>query len=244
VILVLFANDLPAPPYPKLFDLPAPKFPRETGLSNPRLIELFVRLASNKPIYRRWPPYPIAPFVLPSPDPTNPWTGITEPPPGLDHDLFQAMKAGKINAWLWGQATGIAQMLSHDFSEGNGSPEQYLTRIRTACKKQNCRLMLAYVPFYGVTSKRYAAPLVQLGMDPTVAGALSTDPIYRRQNENLAQVSRELNLPFADTTDALIEAETQGEPQFWEFDSHPRPGGNATIARRIFDIWRQSEDRK
>jgi lysophospholipase L1-like esterase len=76
-------------------------------------------------------------------------------------------------------------------------------------------------------------------MSPSMAEALASDPIYRRQNEMLASLCQDLKLNLADTTDALIHAEEVGGPQYWEFDTHPRPAGYATIAKRIFDAWQQ-----
>ena len=240
VILVLYANDLPAPPYPRAFDRPAPVFFRQSGLARPRLVEMFARLASNQPIYRRWPQLPVQPFFLPAPDATNPWTGVEDPPPGLDRDLHRAMSAGQVNPWLWQQAQVIPQMLSHDFSHGDGLPALYLGRIAALCKAGNARLAIAYVPFCGVTSGRYASSLVKMGMEHSVAAALNSDPIYRRQNAVLASVCRDLSLPLADTTDALVRAEAEGNPQYWSVDTHPRPAGYATIARHIYDVWRRS----
>jgi len=240
VILVLYANDLPAPPYPRAFDLPAPRFHRQIGLSSPRMLELFDRLAAGEPIYRRWPPHPVIPFFLPVPASSNPWTWVKDPPRELDPALYQAMIAGKINPWLWQQSQMIPKMLSHDFSRSDGSPAPYLQRIATLCKSANAHLVVAYVPFCGVTSRRYASPLVKLGMEQSVAEALDSDPIYRRQNEMLASLCRVLNLPLADTTAALIQAEARGIPQYWSIDTHPRPAGYATIARQIYEVWRQS----
>jgi lysophospholipase L1-like esterase len=242
VILVLFANDLPAQPYPSAFNLPAPIFHWQSGLSGPRVVELFVRLGSNKPIYRRWPPHSVIPFFLPVPDSTNPWTGVKDPPQGLDLALYQAMSAGKINPWLWEQSQVIPGMLSHDFSRGSGSPALYLMRIAECCKAGNAHLVVAYVPFCGVTSGRYAASLVKMGMEQSIAESLAAEPIYRRQNQILASVCRVLSLPLADTTETLIQAEAGGTPQYWNFDTHPRPVGYATIARHIHHVWRQSVD--
>ena len=240
VILVLYANDLPAPPYPSAFDLPAPMFRQRSGLA-PRLLELLVRAGSNQPIYRRWPQHPVVPFFLPVPDPSNPWTGLNDAPAGLDRPLFEAMSAGELNPWLWEQSKAIPAMLSHDFSRGNGSPAPYLERIASLCRAQNAHLVVAYVPFCGVTNSRYSDSLVKMGMEQSIAEALDSDPIYRRQNEILASVCEDLNLPLADTTDALRQAEAEGTPQYWSFDTHPRPEGCATIAAQIYRSWRDSQ---
>ena len=240
VILVLYANDLPAAPYPRAFDSPAPSFRRRRGLS-PRLLELFVRVASNQSIYRRWPPQSAIPFFLPVPDSANPWTGVDDAPAGLNRSLFEAMRAGQLNPWLWEQSKAIPGMLSHDFSRGDGSPAPYLARISALCRAQNAHLVVAYVPFCGVTNTRYSDSLVKMGMERSNAEALDSDPIYRRQNEIVASVCKELDLPLADTTEALCQAEAEGTQQYWSFDTHPRPEGCATIAGEIYRVWRGSQ---
>lgn len=240
VILVLTANDLPAPPYPGDFDRPAPAFRRTAELWwVPRVVELFARIAQQEPIYRRWP-HASVPFFLPVPDPANPWSRVKDRPPELDPALYQAMTAGRMNPWLMEQSNALPGMLAHDFDRAGGSPSRYLRRVAELCGTAQARLVVAYVPFCGVTSARYEPSLVKLGMAPSVAHGLATDPIYRRQNAMLAAVCRELNLPLADTTAALVHAEGAGTPQYWSYDTHPRPAGYATIARSIHGVWRQA----
>ncbi|HWE40729.1 MAG TPA: hypothetical protein VG406_29580 [Isosphaeraceae bacterium] len=232
LVLVLYANDLPAPPYPRQFDRPGPRFPRRVARRwVPRVVELLVRVARKEPIDRRWP-HATTPFFAPVPDPSNPWTGSSGPPAGLDATLYRAMVAGSINPWLKEQSDALPGMLSHRFDTG-GSPERYLHRIDRWCRSVGARLTVAYVPFCGVTHPRYASSLVQLGMARATAERLAADPIYCRQDAMIAEVCARLGLPLADTTAALRRAEAGGVPQYWSFDTHPRPAGYATIAREI-----------
>ena len=128
-------------------------------------------------------------------------------------------------------------MLAHDFAQG-GSPVRFLRRIAEVCLASHTQLVLAYVPFGGVVDSRYAPALVKLGMAPEIAAALHRDPAFRRQNQVLAALSRELNVPFADATEDLERAERNGTPQYWMFDTHPQPSGYRTIADRIYQTLR------
>jgi hypothetical protein len=130
-------------------------------------------------------------------------------------------------------------MLSHDFSKG-GAPTLALQQLDGWCREVGARPLVAYVPFCGVTHGRYVEPMVKLGMSRAVAESLPVDPMYRRQSRMLADLCPSLGLPLADATDALARAEAAGRPQFWSFDTHPRPAGYATIARRIAEVWRES----
>ncbi len=194
LVLILYANDLPAPVYPPQLELPAPTFPRR------RVAGLF--------------------------------PASTGPPIEVEPALYQAMTAGTLNPWLVEQARAIPDMLAHDFSTG-GSPVRFLARIASLCRGTGARLLVVYVPFAGVVHPRYASSLIKLGMPPPVAEALHQDPRYRGQNRILAEVCASLGLTFADTTDDLVRADEQGVPQYWAFDTHPRPAGYATIVRRI-----------
>ena len=131
-------------------------------------------------------------------------------------------------------------MLRHDFATG-GSPGLHLMRLAEVCRSVGARMTVAYVPFSGVVSGRYATPQVRLGMDRATAEALSVDPMYRRPNRVLAEDCKLLKLPLADATDDLVAAEAAGNPQFWDLDSHPRPAGYATIAQRIHRTMRSGD---
>ena len=232
VAVILYANDLPAPSYPARLDGPGLPFPRRRApWWFPRAVELTGRVARGEPIYRRWPHRPV-PIFAAAPDPSNPWSASSAPPPHVDPTLYRAMRAATLNPWLEAQSRVLPGMLAHDFSTG-GSPLRFLARMQALAAATGARLVVAYVPFAGVVHARYAPALIELGMAPAVAEALHRDPAYRGQNRLLADVCSTLGLVFADATDDLVEAEAAGIPQYWPFDTHPRPAGYATIARRI-----------
>ena len=241
LVLILYANDLPAPDYAAQLDQPAPVFQRRTvPWWVPRAAELLARVVRNQPIYRRWPHAPVR-FFAPVPDPTNPWSRWTEPPDDLDPPMYRAMAAATLNPWLREQSLTIPGMLAHDFESG-GSPARFLRRIQALCTSNGTGLVVAYVPFSGVVHPRYAAPLIRLGMARGTAKALYHDPVYRRQNALLAHLAGTLPLHLADTTADLMRAESDGVPQYWNFDTHPRPAGYATIARRIRRALRELDE--
>jgi lysophospholipase L1-like esterase len=244
VVVVLFANDLPAPRYDPAFDRHIAGFERsKVAWWMPRLATLVGRYIHDEPIYRRWFHAPIR-FFAPVPDSVNPWTGSTGPPEALEPALYQEMRAGRLNPWLHAQAKELPGMLGHDFAKG-GSPDLHLTRLADDCRAAGARMTVAYIPFCGVVSRRYVPAQVRLGMDRETAEALPVDPVYRRQNAILADVCGALKFPLADATDDLVAAEAAGVPQFWDLDAHPRPAGYATIAGRIHrTLRRDSHERR
>lgn len=232
-MVILYANDLPAGQYNPAFDAPGPEFPPwKENWWMPRAATLFGKFLHDRPFSHRWP-HPAIRFFAAVPDRTNPWSGTKKGPEALDPELFQQMLRGKLNPWLSSQSTDMPRQLSHDFTAG-GSPERHLARMVELCRSLGTRLQVAYVPFCGVTSSHYAPALVRLGMDPDTAKALADDPIYHRQNVELAEVCSRLGVPLIDTTDDLIQAEETGVHQYWEYDTHPRPAGYATIAQQLY----------
>jgi lysophospholipase L1-like esterase len=241
VVLILNANDLPPLPFPDHPPAPPPRFRRrDSPWWLPRVIKLMKRVVDGRPIYRRWF-HPLTRFFAPVPDPANPWTSSTGSPPDLDPALYRAMADGALNPWLKEHLKMLPGMIAYSYADGI-VPNPYLYRIDQSCHEAGARLLVAFVPFSGVTHPRYVPALVALGMDRQTAERLSVDPVYRNQGAMLAQICPSLGLTLADTTDALIRAERETGPQFWSYDSHPRPAGYATIARRIYEVWRQSAE--
>ena len=84
VVIVLYANDLPAPPYAPSLDLPGPSFQRSNEIWwMPRVVALFLRYTRDEPICIRLLNAPIR-FFPPVPDPANPWSRPTLQPGRLD----------------------------------------------------------------------------------------------------------------------------------------------------------------
>jgi lysophospholipase L1-like esterase len=231
VVVILYANDLPAPQYPGALDRPAPAFPRRRHTWWPRGLELIGGVLNGEPIDRRWPHLAI-PFFASVPDPSNPWTDAGTPPANVDSALYSAMASGRLNPWLKTQSDALPAMLAHDFSK-SGSPIRFLMRMAEVCRANHAQLVLAYVPFSGVVHSRYAAALAKLGMPFQTAMALHQDAAYRSQNRLLAALSADLGIRLADATEDLERAEQEGVAQYWAFDTHPRAAGYTTIARRI-----------
>jgi lysophospholipase L1-like esterase len=239
VVFMVNANDLPPPTFSADLREPSPVFARvKSAWWVPRGVALLLRIADGQPIYRRWF-HAATPFLAAVPDPTNPWTGKDHPPPNLAPELYRAMVDGALNPWLKDQLTSLPGMIAYDYSVG-GLPALYFRRIDQVCRQAGARLTVAYVPFYGVTHPRYAPAMIALGMDRTIAERLSTDPSFLRQRLVVSEICSSLGVPLADTTDPLIRAERESGPQFWSYDSHPRPSGYATMTRKIHEVMRES----
>lgn len=239
LVVVMYANDTPAPPVPPnvgglryLVDgIEKDRAAAKSRDFMPRALALILRFAADEPIYRRFIGQPIR-YFAPTPDPTNPFREGAPPMPGLKPELEKAMRAGQLNPWLVQQSEAMPGMIKADFALG-GSPEMQLRAIRQVCDQAKVRLVVAWVPFHGTVHGRYAQPLNDLAMPAEVADALATDPAYAVQSPQIGAICERVKVPFVDTTEALKAKENAGEPQYWPYDSHPRPAGYATIAEAI-----------
>jgi hypothetical protein len=239
VVLVISANDLPALPFPPELVGPGQRFRRRKAAPYvPRVIELVRSAVLDEPIHRRWL-RPAIRFFPAVPCRTSPWTKEPGCPQELNRELHKSMVAGRLNPWLHKQNQLLPGMLAYDFAR-DGLPTPYFRRVGDVCRAGKANLIVAYVPYHAVTSPRYAQALKELGMDAALADSLCTSPQFRRQNVMLSRVCADLGLPLADTTEELIRAEATGVPQFWSYDSHPRPAGYATIAAVIHQTWKRS----
>ena len=111
--------------------------------------------------------------------------------------------------------------------------------IQEICSKANIKLYVAYVPFYGTLHERYTQPLTDLKLPPEISKALLTDPEYKKQPTQLAAICSRLAIPFTDTSKKLQDEENRNAPQFWQYDSHPRPEGYKTISQAIAELLQQ-----
>ncbi|MFM7316593.1 MAG: hypothetical protein ACKO5E_06560 [bacterium] len=242
VVMVMYANDLPAPP---AFTIAALNNLETTGSKIrqdldkarslkflPQIVRLGLRLSEDQPIYSRFFGSTIR-YFSPQPDSTNPFSNQPNPNPKLNPDLEKAMRSGEINPWLLLQSEAIPGMLNADLALG-GSPEPFLAAIGQICQRRKINLIIAYVPFYGTISDKYVSSLVACGMEKTTAESLFSDPSYSRHSTDLAAICKRVNIQFVDTSDALKKQEDSGKAQFWKYDSHPNEAGYETIAEAIF----------
>lgn len=240
LILVLYANDLPSnysgTISPTSLEILKQKVSQDVNLAGsqywwPHILRLGMRILEDQPIYCPLASSAIR-YFAPVPDPTNPFSSQPEPILRLKPELELAMRHGEINPWLVQQADAIPGMISHDFRLG-GSAEPALRTIQEVCRQNKVELVVVYVPFSGTVHERYRQPLIDSGMPHQVAESLTKNPEYLNQSRHLKEICERLNLKLIDTTQSLKTRENQGKPQYWSYDTHPRPEGYETIAETI-----------
>ena len=155
---------------------------------------------------------------------------------GLKPELEAAMRAGQLNPWLIQQSKSMPSTIRFDLSLP-GSPAPHLLRIQELCQNLGVKLVIAYIPFHATVHARYAQAMVEMTTPEAIAMGLSTEPAFKAQAPQLKNICDLMQIQFMDTTPALSAKEASDQPQFWAYDSHPRPAGYATIAEEIAKVF-------
>ena len=232
VVVILYANDLPASQYNPIYDQPGPDFrPWKEKWWMPRVLTLFGRFIREEPFYHRWP-HPAIRFFAPVPDRANPWSDSKGPPAALDPELYRQMTRGTLNPWLSGQSTDMPRQLAHDFTE-KGSPERHLMRMADVCRSVGARLRVAYVPFCGAsahTMHRHWSVWEWTGKRPRIWQLIRSTVV---RTSNWPRFALDCTCLWLTRPKTSLRPSKPGPGSIWEYDTHPRPAGYATIARQI-----------
>jgi hypothetical protein len=229
VLLVLYANDLPPPPYePQRLD-PSwrPVFFKRWL---PRPAHVLLRASRGAPVPRRWHTAPF-PFFGPVPDPTNPLTTRASGYEGLvDPALLEAMRRGTFNPYL---ADHLERSAVDLLAEADATP--HLRAARDLVARHGAVLRVAYLPhalqvsdYYMAFARRYA---VGKPADSLTGAA------YQRQAADLAQACRGLDVAFLDLTPLLRGEEDAGLHLYWDYDNHMREAGYAFVGQVLARWW-------
>ncbi len=233
VFLVVYTNDLPAPPLPTDGGAKAPRFtPRKTYV--PRLAQVMRRLARGETVPRFFPSGPY-PFFEPVPSPANILTSRPTPD-NLDPQLLDAMRRGTVNPYLAGLGEHTERAMRHDFS--TGGVEEHLRFIQQICETHGAELTIAYIPILTATNPDYIRAQNRLGGPGYGALQRIDGPHHRRQQDHLRSVTAGLGIPFLDMTERLTQAEQSQGRMYWAIDTHCTPAGYRVVAEVCAGHWR------
>jgi lysophospholipase L1-like esterase len=233
VFLVVYANDLPAPPFRADRAAAGPAVKRINPYQ-PRAVQVARRLRRGATVPRFFHSGPF-PFFEPVPSPVNPLT-TNPPPPDIDASLLDAMRRGKINPWLFGLSHWVKRMLRHDFATG-GDARPYLDRVASLCRQNGARLVVAYIPSHVTANPAYLDSVAKLGTGDHGPLMTAEDAACRNQQAHLRAATAALGIPFLDLTDEFIAAERSGGRMYWAYDTHCNADGYRLAASAFARYW-------
>jgi lysophospholipase L1-like esterase len=228
VFVVVCWNDLPTAPLDEERAETPPSFSRSNPFM-PRVVALMERFWAGLVVPRRYLSGPL-PYVQPVPSPTNPLTVLRTFPPHLDPEIRTAMSEGKLNPALLQVNDRYQQNIRVDLKEKGGA-EAYLRRMKSYCQRNSARLVVVYIPYHITVNPEYAAAQNRLGGFQYSAAESFADPMYRRDQRYLSDVTRALEIPFIDTTPEFATPERTGRRMFWPVDGHCNAAGYQLVAR-------------
>jgi lysophospholipase L1-like esterase len=154
----------------------------------------------------------------------------------LDADVEEAMRTGKCNPTLAGSMPMFEKGLRHNF-EKSGGAANVLRFMAWFCREHGVRLHVVYIPFHLTANPVYLPAQLKLGGHAKMKLPVSfSDDAHRRQQQHLAKVCRDADIPFLDVTDAMIAAERERR-LYWPIDGHCNAHGYRVIAEACARHW-------
>jgi lysophospholipase L1-like esterase len=223
VLLMLFANDLPPPPF-ALLRRRVSRFDRRL----PRLAVVAGLLAGGEMPPLGWRSRAV-PYHVPATDPRHPWHGREQEVRARARaDLAQAVLDGRFNPYRVGGADYLEQALRTPVELAE--PLRFLARFLA---RRRARLFVAYLPDRTQVTRHYARFERALGAD----GTDRTASDYQRHRRDLARDCRAARVPFLDLTPLLRGEEARGHRLYWDYDDHMRARGYALVGEALFAWW-------
>jgi len=235
VVLVLYENDFPPPPYDPQW-LENPLVPRYYSFLMPRIVQVigwvikgeFVALAWTRPPFR---------FFAPVPSPANPWTNresqfrnIVEP------RIATAMKEGRFNPFVVNEINGSAGRLNKPIDV-----RPHLAALQHYTARHHTRLYLVYIPGRLQVSDYYVQFSQRFSRDRGITSLRQRR--YRAHALSLAKTAHSLSLPFLDLTPLIAARERQGIHCFWDYDPHMRGQGYLFSGKTIYTWWKVQREK-
>ncbi len=189
-------------------------------------------LLEGAPVATRWGGRPFS-FVGAVPDPRNPWSdgaAAARMAKYVRPDIAIAMKSGHFNPYVANRFHGTKLRLLQPVDL-----TPHLKALRDYLEGYSCELWVAYLPSSLEVSDEYLAATAQFSERP-IHSLLAAD--YQMHARDLDETCRALGIACLDLTPILREAESRGEPLYWEYDGHMRPRGYETVGAAIFDWWK------
>jgi hypothetical protein len=233
IYVVIFANDLPAQPYPADLDQAAAADSRRNPFM-PRVVQIIGRLERGLAVPRFFHGGPF-PYFEAVPSLSNPLT-TSKAPDGVDPEILNAMRRGRANPTVVTAAELVEERLRHDFAAG-GDTTPYLARMATLCREAGASLTIVYIPYAPTVNAVYLSAQKRLGTKALAQVSSLEGSRYRAQQNHLDQVTRKLGIPFLDLTGEFIQAEQSGRRHFWPIDGHCNAAGYRLVAQACARQW-------
>ncbi len=233
LVLVIYANDLPFPDYEPHW-LEKPLVPEYANPWTPRAFHVVKALFSSGTVARSWTSSPF-PFVPAVPNPINPWSNEKAAATFREFvspKIAEAMSLGRFNPFVVNEFDRYKEVALES------SPvEPHLRALLAFTKQFSTRLLVAFIPKRVTISDAYR--VYESEFSSSDANESMLGPEYQIHPSLLRDACSALEIPFADLTTILREAENRGQRMYWNYDEHLNASGYAMVAKELFRQWIQ-----
>jgi len=229
IVLVLYANDLPAPPYDPSW-LANPIVPERSASWRPRALDALIRMKEGRPVPRRWgsPPFSFLPAV---PSERNPWTHREAEWGWVNPAVAQSMKDGAFNPYVVDAVGSYARYLRTPVDL-----RPHFAALAAYLGAHGTRLAVTYIPYSPTVSDHYLAYArsYSRAIDvPTMTGAE-----FQLHERCVRSSCEAVGIRFHSLGDEIRTAERQGTHLYWNYDEHLRGLGYQFAGAVLHDWWR------
>lgn len=229
VFLVLFSNDIPFNrPY-----FPSHKLkPVYSNNFKPQLFRLLKYSKRKDPIPFRWS-LTTKRYYKPVPDKNNPWTTqAASLAPHVKPEIAEAMKKGDFNFF---RSNWVLE--EEKFLKAPTDLKEKLKMINDYVKSLGAKLQVFYIPsrnqvstYYYKYEKEYCLINCPDQLDLTQAP-------YHAHAKMLTRNCSDLNIPFFDMTQLIVDEENKGNHLFWNYDDHMRGSSYLMLGNAMYNWW-------
>lgn len=227
VVLVLYANDLPAGAFDAEGMASTPFKP--SNRLRPRLLDALLRASRQERIPLAWHRPPVQ-YFPPVPHPGNPWSRFEKRYTFVEPRFASAMKAGRMNPFLTNEIHWYYRTLTIPVDV-----KPFMSTLHGFLREHGARLFVVYIPARHQVTKNYR----EYAKAFCAADKLHdlTGDVYQEHAATLRRTLDELQIPFMDLTAYLREREATGKRMYLRYDGHFEREAYTETGEQIFEWW-------
>jgi|GEM_PF-602270 len=236
VVMVLYANDFPAPD-----DLDAhlrtAKTPLRSSHYLPRAWRVISQLIKHQPVATRWHKKPF--MFLPSQDSSR--SPLSDPAftnnvsEYVDSDILASMRTGRFNPFVINEYSNYEHYLKMPVDI-----VEVIERTKEQVEKLGSQLMIVHIPYRSQVSDYYLQ--FTRKFDKNKNESSLTSAAYQIHADYLQALCLQQGIAYLDMTAILRQFEDKGEHVYWDYDEHMKGSSYLLTGRMIFELWENQRE--
>lgn len=226
LILVLYGNDLPVPPFKSNW-LEKPLAPERSNAWLPRAVQVIATLRAGEPLVTRAIAKPFE-YFQPFPSKANLWS--RDPiyySSFVSDEIAAAIRAGTFNPNMINSISNVALRL-----RGKVEISEHLSALKEYAIQHGTRLHVVYIPYAYQVNSHYIQMASAFNDRKDITDMSGEE--WQGHRRYLGELSKRLDIPFLDMMAMLRELESSGTRCYWGYDDHFTPEVYQRAGQRIY----------